>query len=269
MVDIGLVVGDVGAGVGLGHADRQEALAAAHRRQDALLDRLGRVGRDDAGLRARPRRAPPSRSRSRPWRSPRAPARCRTPAGRARHIPPAPPCRARPVRPAPSCSPTETCRPVARRALAELALRQFADRVRQTGAARRSGLGTRGVSWRSSGLVGWAERSEAHQVRRRHDGLRCAQPILRYGRGLWSCPLPVEQAPIHAAALRPGGSGRARFIARSHCGGDVAAGRGTGRRPGGRARRPGRARRTPPAPACRRPSATSTCRGRAAAPPQR
>ena len=52
MVDIGLVVGDVGAGVGLGHADRQEALAAAHRRQDALPDRLGRVGRDDPGLHA-------------------------------------------------------------------------------------------------------------------------------------------------------------------------------------------------------------------------
>ena len=52
MVDIGLVVGDVGAGIGLGHADRQQALAAAHRRQDAPLDRLGRVGRDDPGLRA-------------------------------------------------------------------------------------------------------------------------------------------------------------------------------------------------------------------------
>ena len=49
-VDVGLVVRDIGAGVGLGHADRQEALAAAHRRQHAALDRLGRVVRDDAGL---------------------------------------------------------------------------------------------------------------------------------------------------------------------------------------------------------------------------
>ena len=51
-VDIGLVIGDVGAGVGLGHADRQDGLAAAHRRQDARLDRFGRVGRDDPGLHA-------------------------------------------------------------------------------------------------------------------------------------------------------------------------------------------------------------------------
>ena len=51
-VDIGLVIGDVGAGVGLGHADRQDGLAAAHRRQNARLDRFGRVGRDDPGLHA-------------------------------------------------------------------------------------------------------------------------------------------------------------------------------------------------------------------------
>ena len=52
MVGIGLVVRDVGAGVGLGHADRQDAIAAAHLRQDAPLDGLGRVRRDDPGLHA-------------------------------------------------------------------------------------------------------------------------------------------------------------------------------------------------------------------------
>ena len=51
-VDVGLVVRDIGAGVGLGHADRQDRLAAAHLRQDAALDRLRRVMRDDAGLHA-------------------------------------------------------------------------------------------------------------------------------------------------------------------------------------------------------------------------
>ena len=49
-VDIGLVIGDVGPGVRLGHADRQQAVAAAHRRQYALLDGFGRIGRNDAGL---------------------------------------------------------------------------------------------------------------------------------------------------------------------------------------------------------------------------
>ena len=33
---IGAVVGDIGAGVRLGHADRQDAVAADHLRQDAL-----------------------------------------------------------------------------------------------------------------------------------------------------------------------------------------------------------------------------------------
>ena len=47
---IGAVVGDVGAGVRLGHADRQDALGGADLRQDAALDRLRSVGRDHAGL---------------------------------------------------------------------------------------------------------------------------------------------------------------------------------------------------------------------------
>src|ERR1700730_9398341 len=49
-VDIGLIVGDIGAGIWLGHADRQDGLATAHRRQDARLDPFWRVGGDDPGL---------------------------------------------------------------------------------------------------------------------------------------------------------------------------------------------------------------------------
>jgi len=51
-IGIGLVIGDIGAGVGLGHADRQDRVAAAHRRQDARLDGARRVGCDDPGLHA-------------------------------------------------------------------------------------------------------------------------------------------------------------------------------------------------------------------------
>src|SRR5215469_7305535 len=50
MVDIGLIVGDVGARVGFRHADRQQAIAAAYSWQNALPDRLGGVGRDDPRL---------------------------------------------------------------------------------------------------------------------------------------------------------------------------------------------------------------------------
>ena len=143
MVDIGLVVGDVGAGVGLGHADRQEALAAAHRRQHALLDRLGRIGRDDAGLRAdlaehRHRRhvadlgdlLEDERGVEHRQAEPAIFLRHRhaehAQFGERLHV-----------------LPGKRAVLVARRALAELALRQLADRARRIGAARRSGLGTR------------------------------------------------------------------------------------------------------------------------------
>ena len=49
---VGAVVGDVGAGVRLGHADRQHAVAADDLGQDALPDRGGRVAGDHAGLHA-------------------------------------------------------------------------------------------------------------------------------------------------------------------------------------------------------------------------
>jgi hypothetical protein len=47
---VGGVAGDVCSGLRLGHADGENAVARADRRQQAALDRLRRVGRDDAGL---------------------------------------------------------------------------------------------------------------------------------------------------------------------------------------------------------------------------
>ena len=38
---VGAVVGDIGAGMRLGHADRQDAVAADHARQDTFADRGG------------------------------------------------------------------------------------------------------------------------------------------------------------------------------------------------------------------------------------
>ena len=49
-VRVGLVVGDVSAGIRLGHADSQDAISAADCWQNAAFDVLGRVGRDDTGL---------------------------------------------------------------------------------------------------------------------------------------------------------------------------------------------------------------------------
>ena len=49
---VGAVVGDVGAGVRFGHADRQDAVAADHLRQDAVADRSRRIAGDDPGLHA-------------------------------------------------------------------------------------------------------------------------------------------------------------------------------------------------------------------------
>ena len=50
-VRIGAVAGDVGTGIGLGHADRKHVLAPAHARQELALNVLRRIGRDDPGLR--------------------------------------------------------------------------------------------------------------------------------------------------------------------------------------------------------------------------
>ena len=47
---VGGVARDVCSGLRLGHADGENAVARANRRQQAPLDRLRRVGRDDAGL---------------------------------------------------------------------------------------------------------------------------------------------------------------------------------------------------------------------------
>ena len=47
---VGGVARDVGSGLRLGHADGEDAVARANRGQQAPLDRLRRVGCDDAGL---------------------------------------------------------------------------------------------------------------------------------------------------------------------------------------------------------------------------
>src|SRR6185369_11009559 len=47
---VGPVVGDIGAGVGLGHADRQHALAGDDFGENYRADGFRRVFRDDAGL---------------------------------------------------------------------------------------------------------------------------------------------------------------------------------------------------------------------------
>jgi hypothetical protein len=47
---VGGVAGDVCSGLRLGHADGENTVARADRRQQAPFDRLRRVGRDDAGL---------------------------------------------------------------------------------------------------------------------------------------------------------------------------------------------------------------------------
>ena len=52
-LDVRFVGRDVGAGMRLGHADRQDAVAADHRGQDAGADALRRVFGDDAGLHPR------------------------------------------------------------------------------------------------------------------------------------------------------------------------------------------------------------------------
>ncbi len=115
---IGAVIGHIRAGMRLGHADRQDAVAADHARQDALADRRpGRSGRSPASA-PPPRPAPPWRSRNRPWRSPPGSAPYPGSASPARHIPPAPTCPARPARRAASCSPRGTCRPSSAAALA-------------------------------------------------------------------------------------------------------------------------------------------------------
>jgi hypothetical protein len=49
---VGGVASDIGAGVRLGHADRENAVARADAGQQPLLDRLRSEGRDDAGLHA-------------------------------------------------------------------------------------------------------------------------------------------------------------------------------------------------------------------------
>ncbi len=49
-VEIGPVIGDIGAGLRLGHADRQQAVATRHRRQDAPFDDSGRIGGNHPGL---------------------------------------------------------------------------------------------------------------------------------------------------------------------------------------------------------------------------
>jgi hypothetical protein len=51
-LDIRLVRGDVGAGMRLGHADRQQMLAAGDARQQPLLQCLRRIGGDDTRLRS-------------------------------------------------------------------------------------------------------------------------------------------------------------------------------------------------------------------------